>query len=131
MRRLPRGDRAEGPPSARSSVRLARIRTDSLDQRPECLAHRGYFVSLHGELDLSNADALRAEFARIEATSVSRIVLDLSELEFIDSTGLAVILGAHERARNDGYVLRVLRPTGQVARVFELCGLDEVLAYGN
>jgi len=88
-------------------------------------------ASLHGELDLSNADALRAEFARIEATSVSRIVLDLSELEFIDSTGLAVILGAHERARNDGYVLRVLRPTGQVARVFELCGLDEVLAYGN
>ncbi len=90
-----------------------------------------HFVSLEGELDLSNADALRAEFARIEATSVSRIVLDLSELEFIDSTGLAVILRAHERARNDGYVLRVLRPTGQVARVFELCGLDEVLAYGN
>ena len=102
---------------------------DGLKIRSE--PQHAHFVSLHGELDLSNADALRAEFARIEATSVSRIVLDLSELEFIDSTGLAVILGAHERARNDGYVLRVLRPTGQVARVFELCGLDEVLAYGN
>ena len=45
-------------------------------------------------------------------------------------SGLAVILGAHERAEHDGYVLRVLRPTGQVARVFELCGLDEVLADG-
>jgi anti-anti-sigma factor len=46
------------------------------------------FVSLHGALDLANAKALQAEFIRIEATSVSRIVLDLSELDFIDSTEL-------------------------------------------
>jgi hypothetical protein len=45
-------------------------------------------VSLHGALDLANAKALQAEFIRIEATSVSRIVLDLSELDFIDSTEL-------------------------------------------
>jgi anti-sigma B factor antagonist len=58
-------------------------------------------------------------------------VLDLRELEFIDSTGLAVILRADTRAKNDGHVLRVLRPDGQVARIFELTGLDEVLAFGN
>ena len=104
-------------------------RSDGLKIRSE--PQYAHFVSLDGELDLSNADTLRAEFTRIEATSVSRIVLDLSELEFIDSTGLAVILEAHERARSNGHVLRVLRPNGQVARVFELCGLDEVLAYGN
>ena len=90
-----------------------------------------HFVSLHGELDLASAKALEDEFIRIEATSVSRIVLDLRELEFIDSTGLAVIMRAHERAKNDGHVLRVLRPNGQVGRVFELCHLDEVLAFGN
>jgi anti-sigma B factor antagonist len=88
-------------------------------------------VSLHGALDLANANALEDEFIRIETTSVSRIVLDLSELEFIDSTGLAVIMRAHARAQNDGHVLRVLRPNGQVGRVFELCGLDEVLAFGS
>ena len=89
------------------------------------------FVSLYGELDGENARALEDEFIRIEATSVSRIVLDLSELEFIDSTGLAVIVRADTRARNDGHVLRLLRPRGQVGRAFELSGLDELLAFGN
>ena len=74
------------------------------------------FVSLHGVLDLANAKALEDEFIRIEATSVSRIVLDLSELDFIDSTGLAMIVKADRRAKSDGHVLRVLRPLGQVGR---------------
>ncbi len=93
-----------------------------------------HLISLDGELDGANAKALDHELIRVEATSVSRIVLDLSELEFIDSTGLAVIMRAHERAKNDGHVLRVLSPDGQdgqVSRTFELCGLNEVLAFGN
>ena len=89
------------------------------------------FVSLRGELDGENAKALEDVFIRIEATSASRIVLDLSELEFIDSTGLAVIVRADTRARNDGHVLRLLRPHGQVGRAFELSGLDQLLAFGN
>ena len=89
-----------------------------------------HLVSLHGELDGATAKELEAEFIRIEATSVSRIVLDLRELDFIDSTGLAVILRADTRAKN-GHVLRVLQPQGQVARIFELTQLDEVLAFGN
>ena len=90
-----------------------------------------HLVSLHGELDGATAKELEAEFIRIEATSASRIVLDLSELEFIDSTGLAVILRADVRAKNDGHVLRVLPPDGQVGRVFELSGMDELLAFGS
>jgi anti-anti-sigma factor len=81
--------------------------------------------------DGANAKALEDEFIRVEATSVSRVVLDLSELEFIDATGLAVILRADKRAKNDGHVLRLLRPQGRVRRAFELCGLDELLAFGN
>ena len=89
------------------------------------------FVSLHGVLDLANAKALEDEFIRIEATSVSRIVLDLSELDFIDSTGLAMIVKADRRAKNDGHVFRLLRPQGQVGRAFAVSGLDELLAFGN
>jgi anti-sigma B factor antagonist len=90
-----------------------------------------HLVSLHGELDGANAKTLEDEFIRIEATSVSRIVLDLSELEFIDSTGLAVIVRADTRAKNDGHVLRLLRPQGQVGRAFEISGLDQLLAFGS
>ena len=89
------------------------------------------FVSLHGALDLANAKALEDEFIRIEATSVSRIVLDLSELDFIDSTGLAMIVKADRRAKNDGHDLRLLRPSGQVGQAFAASGLDELLAFGN
>jgi anti-anti-sigma factor len=90
-----------------------------------------HLVSLHGELDGATAKELEAEFIRIEATSVSRIVLDLRELEFIDSTGLAVILRADTRAKHDGHVLRVLRPDGQVRRVFELSDMDALLTFGD
>ena len=90
-----------------------------------------HFVSLHGELDGVNAKALEDELVRIEGTGVSRIVLDLGELELIDSTGLGVIVRADQRARDDGHVLRVLRPNGHVGKIFEICGLDEVLAFGN
>jgi anti-sigma B factor antagonist len=101
---------------------LLTIRSDAQD---------AHFVTLHGVLDLANAKALEDELIRIEATSVSRIVLDLSELEFIDSMGLAVIVKADRRAKNDGHVLRLLRPQGEVGRAFEVSGLDEVLAFGN
>ena len=90
-----------------------------------------HLVSLHGELDGATAKELEAEFIRIEATSISRIVLDLRGLDFIDSTGLAVILRADTRAKHDGHVLRVLRPDGQVRRVFELSDLDALLTFDN
>jgi anti-sigma B factor antagonist len=89
------------------------------------------FVSLHGALDLANAKALEDEFICIEATSVSRIVLDLSELDFIDSTGLTMIVKADRRAKNDGHVLRLLRPSGQVGQALAVSGLDELLAFGT
>jgi anti-sigma B factor antagonist len=110
---------------------LPRIGQSLLTIRRE--PQNAHLVSLHGELDGATAKELDAEFIRIEATSVSRIVLDLRGLEFIDSTGLAVILRADTRAKNDGHVLRVLRPDGpnrQVGRAFELSGLDAVLAAG-
>lgn len=93
-----------------------------------------HLISLHGEMDGANAKALEDELISAEAMSASRIVLDLSELEFIDSSGLAVIMRANERAKNDGHVLRVLRPggrDGQVSEMFELCRMDQVLAFGN
>jgi anti-sigma B factor antagonist len=106
-----------------------RIEHGSLTIRSE--PQSAHFVSLHGELDGASTKELEAEFIRIEATSVSRIVLDLRELDFIDSTGLAVILRADTRAKNDGHILRVLRPQGQVRRIFELTHLDEVLVFGS
>jgi anti-sigma B factor antagonist len=85
-------------------------------------------VTLAGEMDGSNARDLEDEFTRAEAADVSLIVLDLAALEFIDSTGLAVIHRAHRRAELNGHGFDVRRPRGHVKRVLELCGLDEGLS---
>jgi anti-anti-sigma factor len=49
--------------------------------------------------------------------------------EFIDSTGLAVIIRAHWRSTNDGHSLDLTRPPKDVMRILELCGLDQELPF--
>ena len=89
----------------------------------------GHLVTLNGEMDGWNARTLDDELIRLGNDGGVEIVLDLSQLEFIDSTGLAVIVRAHGRATNDSHVLRVVPPQGQVARAFELTGLDKALSF--
>jgi anti-anti-sigma factor len=75
---------------------------------------------LSGELDLASAPDLERELAAGEATSPSRITIDLSDLGFMDSTGLQALLRARERAAATGYALSLRRGPHQVQRVFEL-----------
>jgi anti-sigma B factor antagonist len=72
---------------------------------------------------------LEDELVLLEAAGVSRVVLDLGSLEFIDSTGLAVIMRAHKRARDNGHLFDVSPPHNDVNRIFELSGLDRELDF--
>jgi anti-anti-sigma factor len=86
-------------------------------------------VSLRGELDLAGSQQMEDSFAAIEQGTPSRVVVDLSELAFIDSTGLRLLLQADARARERGYDL-VLRPGAPpVQRVFEVTGALDVLRF--
>lgn len=80
-------------------------------------------VTVSGDLDISNADALDAAVTSITATSPERLIFDLSGLRFIDSAGITVLLGAAAKV-ND---VRIRKPSPAVRRVVELTGLDEVL----
>jgi anti-sigma B factor antagonist len=82
-------------------------------------------LALKGELDVSSSAALEDELRRVTGASV--IVLDLTELEFIDSTGLGVLVKTHQRMRDDGDKLAVIEGAGQVRRLLELTGLDQQL----
>jgi anti-anti-sigma factor len=89
-------------------------------------------ATVRGEMDGSNARDLEAELIRLEKEGRSQIALDVSGLEFIDSTGLAVILRAHQRMERAGHVLILVRPQGQqVVRAFELSGLDKALLFAD
>ena len=80
-------------------------------------------VSLEGELDLSNVLHVEEEIRRVEKRRPS-LVLDLRRLRFIDSTGLRVIVSAHQRARNQGRRLKIVQGGDAVKRLFRLSGLE-------
>jgi anti-sigma B factor antagonist len=82
-----------------------------------------------GELDLANSAMLESELARAEREQ-GRVVLDMRELEFIDSTGIALLVAAHRRLNCDGRERRfAVVPSSRhaVQSVLGLTGVDVLL----
>jgi anti-anti-sigma factor len=84
-------------------------------------------VSLKGELDLSSVGKVEEELERVEKDGPSVLVLDLSQLSFLDSTGLRAVVTADERARSGGRRLVIVRGPDPVQRVFAITRLEERL----
>jgi len=85
-----------------------------------------HVVTLAGELDSHTAVALRHRLVALVEGGATSITFDLADLEFVDSTGLGVLVGTQKRLRqHDGdLVIRSLRPSARKA--FEITGLDRV-----
>jgi anti-sigma B factor antagonist len=86
-------------------------------------------VTLAGELDIATVP--RAEEA-IEATltdEVQQLTVDLSGLGFVDSSGLRLFIVLEQRAAEEGWELRLLRPDAQVLTVFQVSGVEENLPF--
>ena len=86
-------------------------------------------VTFRGELDLSNADTARSTLEALEREDGADLLLDLGELEFCDSTGLALIVSAASRCRDNGHGLKLLKAGPSVQRVFKLTGLEDQLPF--
>jgi anti-anti-sigma factor len=84
-------------------------------------------VQLAGELDISNAAHAEEELRRAEERQPSVLVLDLSELAFMDSTGLRLVVSADQRAREAGRRLAIVQGPDPIKRVFEITRLAERL----
>jgi anti-sigma B factor antagonist len=84
-------------------------------------------VALRGELDMSGVDRARRAIEEAEAGPATLLVLDLSQLDFIDSTGLEVMLRAARRAHDEGRRLVVARPSNYVRRLLALTAIDQSL----
>jgi anti-anti-sigma factor len=84
-------------------------------------------LMLKGELDLSTVGKVEEELRRVETDAPSLVVLDLSELSFLDSTGLRLVVTADQRAREGGRRLAIVRGPETVQRVFTITRLDERL----
>ena len=82
-------------------------------------------LRLFGELDLASSPVLEEELEKVSGHQL--IVIDLRELEFIDSTGLSVLVKAHQRAKDQGRELGLVKGEGQVQRLLGLTGLADRL----
>ena len=87
----------------------------------------GVQLALKGELDLSTIEKVEQELNRAEEDGHRLIVLDLSGLTFLDSTGLRTIVTADQRARRGGRRVVILKGPATVHRVFTITRLDERL----
>ena len=86
-------------------------------------------LRLLGEFDLAGAKAFKEEIDRIDASDAEQIVIDMSDLEFMDSTGLRLLIETDMRHRENSGRVRYVRPQGEVARLLELTRVDERLDF--
>ncbi|MDX6690758.1 MAG: anti-sigma factor antagonist [Solirubrobacteraceae bacterium] len=90
-----------------------------------------HVISLFGELDVATAGEVRGELERAEASDAASIVLDLSGLTFMDSTGIRLLIEARDRSRSDRNRLTLLRGPASVQRVLQIAGVDDVLPFAD
>ena len=82
-------------------------------------------IFLRGELDVSTAPGLLVQLQQLHALGVSEIAVDMSELEFIDSTGLSLLVTMHKRARDEKARFVLISPSPQFLSVVQLTCLND------
>jgi anti-anti-sigma factor len=93
-----------------------------------CEREGAQIVSLSGELDLRAAAELQSALDQASAGERARVCLDLSALQFIDSTGLAIVIRSHQDMSAAGGAFVVVCVAGNVRRTFETTGLMTMLS---
>jgi anti-sigma B factor antagonist len=109
----------------RLATTIHRVATElSINRRDEA---GGVVLAVSGELDVVSAPALERRLREALSEPGAHVTLDLSDLEFVDSAGVSVLIKAKQDADSNGRTLVLARATEQVHRVFALVGLAEWL----
>ncbi|MBF4606804.1 STAS domain-containing protein [Curtobacterium sp. VKM Ac-1393] len=80
-----------------------------------------------GRLNMVSAPAFREAVAQVVADGRARVVVELSGVEFMDSSGLGALVGSLKTARQAGGDLRIAAPSEQVQMVLQLSNIDKIL----
>ena len=85
-------------------------------------------VRIRGDLDLQVIEQVTAALTQIESAEPELLVIDLSRVTFMDSSGMATVAGAHIRAAEAGRRFAIVRPPANVRQAFDRTKLDKVIA---
>jgi anti-anti-sigma factor len=84
-------------------------------------------LAVSGELDLRTSPELEERLGNAFDAGAELVILDLRQIEFMDSTGLRVLLAAHQRAQESGRRFALVKGADQVERVLTLTGVRDLL----
>ncbi len=103
-----------------------------MDLRLDVTQRDGWSVlAVGGEVDVATAPRLRERLIALVNDEQYQIVVDLVGVDFIDSTGLGVLIGALKRVRTHGGQLLLVCTERRILKVFEITGLDRVFQLVN
>ena len=86
------------------------------------------FVLLQGELDEYTANYCRKTMDYlIDSNKYGKVVIDLSELDFMDSTGVGVLIGRYKRLKSSHTPMYITSPNSTIERIFKMSGLYEIM----
>src|SRR5262245_38494770 len=83
-------------------------------------------VTASGELDVATAPELRSYLHRLVDAGMTTVVVDLTDVGFLDSTTLGVLISAHKRLVETGGSVELVVPHARLLRIFQITGLDRV-----
>jgi anti-sigma B factor antagonist len=83
-------------------------------------------IALGGEVDVYTSPRLKQEMVDLLNKGITRLVVDLSAVEYLDSTGLGVLIGGLKRAREREGDLRLICDNLRILRIFEITGLTKI-----
>jgi len=85
-----------------------------------------HVIAVRGEIDLFTAPELKQALTDAIEGGQHRVVIDLTEVSFLDSTALGVLIGAVKRLRSRGGALAIVNTDTSIAKTFEITGLDQI-----
>jgi len=94
-----------------------------IEQGPQSGHH---VIATRGEIDLFTAPELKRVLTEAIESGQHRLVIDLSEVTFLDSTALGVLIGAVKRLRSRGGALAIVNTDASIAKTFQITGLDQI-----
>jgi anti-sigma B factor antagonist len=98
-----------------------------MDERFELCEHGVAVLRLGGKVNMVTAAPLRRRLTWLVEEGYPRIVVDLGEVDFLDSSGLGALIGGLKSTRQAGGDLRIANPGEQVRLVLRLTGMERVL----
>ena len=83
-------------------------------------------ISVEGELDVSTADKLKEYLHNLADEKILDMKINLDTLDYIDSTGLGVMIGVLKKLKMDNKEIYILNPKSNVKKIFTITGLDKI-----